>query len=182
MKRELLYNEILLGRDPDTGGDTYEVSSDTYKVSGDSYHVSGDTCKVSCDTYQVSDDSYHVLVILPRYQESGTKALLLVVPPSMSHAGACRRRLHPPPSTWSSAATTVASSIVHVTSELVAGGRVLLSLRLSTPTIAPSPAIATTHVHQLRLQARTAPQRGTSLRFSNDGQAPRAAAVISWCE
>jgi hypothetical protein len=50
-----------------------------------------------------------------------------------------------------------ASSTFHATSELVASGRVLLAPRLSTPTTAPSPTVATTHVHQLRRQARVAP-------------------------
>lgn len=75
-----------------------------------------------------------------------------------------------------------ASSSVHVTSELVDGGRVLLALRLFTPATALSPAVATTHVHQFRHRARAAPQCVTTLRFSDGDQAPRDAAVLSWRE
>lgn len=81
-----------------------------------------------------------------------------------------------------SSSQTAASSSVHAKSELVSGGRVLLAPRLSTPATAPFPTVATTHVHQLRCRARAAPQRGTSLRFCDGGQAPRVAAILNWHE
>uniref|UniRef100_A0A0E0QKB0 Uncharacterized protein n=1 Tax=Oryza rufipogon TaxID=4529 RepID=A0A0E0QKB0_ORYRU len=81
-----------------------------------------------------------------------------------------------------SSSLMAASSTVHAMSELIASGCVLLAPRLSTSTIALSPIVVTTHIHQLRCRARAAPQHGTSLRFSNGGQAPRAIAVLSWRE
>uniref|UniRef100_A0A0D9YA86 Uncharacterized protein n=1 Tax=Oryza glumipatula TaxID=40148 RepID=A0A0D9YA86_9ORYZ len=48
-----------------------------------------------------------------------------------------------------SSSQTAASSSVHAKSELVGGGCVLLDSRLSTLATAPSPTVATTHVHQL---------------------------------
>uniref|UniRef100_I1P8Y6 Uncharacterized protein n=1 Tax=Oryza glaberrima TaxID=4538 RepID=I1P8Y6_ORYGL len=192
--------------------DSYHVLGDTSEVSGvghQSIVAGGPTVHVSrwslseaaasSTVHATSELGGDDCCILHSPRHVGARHRRLRPPSSTSHVGASCRWPHPPPymprqssspaaassvihAPRRSSSATAASSIVHTTSELVAGGRVLLSLRLSTPTIAPSPAIATTHVHQLRLQARTAPQRGTSLRFSNDGQAPRAAAVVSWCE
>nr|CAE03167.3 OSJNBa0033G16.11 [Oryza sativa Japonica Group] len=76
---------------------------------------------------------------------------------------------------------TAASSPVHATLELVAGVRVLLAPRLSTPATAASPAVATTHVHKLQRRARAARQHSTSATAAKPHASLPSSAGASSC-